>query len=368
MVPGPDCDSHLKRASHLADTLTLSSDRGARAAHLHAPNTLCNTSRLTADGEHRQLRPSHRLVARRLAKYTAPESSVFRGMMSEGCRLELEWDEEADDGSAISAAAPPLPSSAFYKRVSMGDLQHARAKALAAPLKLARDVRSYSVESAFLGSAGCAALGDFLLPSGVHVARAYHVERRPCESELIESRFAMLLTDFSPADGWRQSGMLSAAEARAALGALARFHGFFWEGSDVWRGSEAASELEEAVWSAGGYWQPSMQPEDQWAQLPQKWTQHYTSFGAAFADAPELAHIDLPTLGERLQAVATELAALAHPFDSKAGGDAAANRKHRTIIHGDPKSANLFLRDGTSVGALELGLIDFQWSGMLTRN
>ena len=65
--------------------------------------------------------------------------------MSDGCRLALEYAEGGGD-------AAQRPASLFYKRVVMGDLAAARTKALAAPKKLRRDVRSYAVEAAFLGS------------------------------------------------------------------------------------------------------------------------------------------------------------------------------------------------------------------------
>ena len=51
---------------------------------------------------------------------------------------------------------------------------------------------------------------------------------------------------------------------------------------------------------------------------------------------------------------------MAHPFaaDDKT---AESYKEYRTFTHGDPKQANLFFRpDGDSV---EVGLIDFQWSG-----
>ena len=251
----------------------------------------------------------------------------------------------------------------------MGDLEHARQKALASPLKLARDVRSYAVEAALLGSSACTQLSNALGPSGVHVARAYASELLPCEDELIESKFSMLLHDFSPSDGWRQSGMLSSDEAASALRALARFHAFFWDGANVWRDADVARELEAALWPAGGYWQPSMQPEKQWTELARSYSEHYTSFGPDFfADVPELANVDMANLGGRLEKIAKRAAADAHPFDLKSGGDAEANRRFRTVVHGDPKAANLFLRDASSGdeqpnGACEVGLIDFQWSG-----
>ena len=107
----------------------------------------------------------------------------------------------------------------------MGDLAAARVKALAAPKKLRRDVRSYAVEAAFLGSRACAEL----VTAGVPLPRAYRVELRPDEADPIESRFALLLQDFSPADGWRQEGALSPPAARAALATLAKLHAFFWQ-------------------------------------------------------------------------------------------------------------------------------------------
>ena len=77
---------------------------------------------------------------------------------------------------------------------------------------------------------------------------------------------------------------------------------------------------------------------------------------------------DLGGVGGRLQAVARAAAAAAHPFDVVAGGDAPAHAPFRTLIHGDPKAANLFVRElpaagGGGRGSVEVGLIDFQWSG-----
>ena len=170
--------------------------------------------------------------------------------MSDGCRLALEYAEGGGD-------AAQRPASLFYKRVVMGDLAAAHTKALAAPKKLRRDVRSYAVEAAFLGSRACADL----VASGVRLPRAFLVEQRPDEADPIESRFALLLQDFSPEDGWRQEGALSPPAARAALATLARLHAFFWKGAALWqRGGEVAAELTAAVWPAGGYGQPGMQP------------------------------------------------------------------------------------------------------------
>lgn len=291
----------------------------------------------------------------RLRAYAAPESGAFRGMMSDGCRLELSFEQGNEGGDA------PPPSTAFYKRVVMGDLVATRLKARTQPTKLARDVRSYAVEAGFLGSRGCEAL----VAAGAQVPKAYHVQLQPSAAAPIDSRFTSLLSDFSPADGWTQEGVLGEQQLHASLRELARLHAFFWDGSRFYQDAEAAKELEAAVWPAGGYWQPSMQTADQFDALADKYTQHYTAFGATFATAPELAGVDLPSLGARLQRVARKVAAEAHPFDAGAaeGGDAAVRlRRFRTLIHGDTKAANLFVRDGGDSG-VDVGLIDFQWTG-----
>ena len=319
--------------------------------------------------------------------YLTPEDGAFRGMMSNGCRLELlgggggggggggAGGASAGGGGAAAQPAAPLPRSVFYKRVVMGDLEAVRLKAATMPAKLRRDVASYAVEARFLGSRACAQLGA---TAAVRLPRARHVDLRANEAAPIESRFALLLEDFGPADGWRQEGMLSADAATASLATLARLHAFFWHGSDFWRqdggGKDAAAaaaasaaqqELRDAVWPAGGYWQPSMQPAEQLTQLDAKYRQHLAALGDGLAAHPMVAHVDLTSLGARLQRVAAAAAAEAHPFDVAAGGDPEAAAPWRTLIHGDPKSANLFLRGdgGGEDAATEVALIDFQWSG-----
>ena len=89
--------------------------------------------------------------------------------------------------------------------------------------------------------------------------------------------------------------------------------------------------------------------------------------------------MNVATIGERLQKVAVAVGAEAHPFGSGAD-DAAAQvagggtpdeegwaDTWRTVIHGDPKAANIFLRANITAGNDEAGwevaLIDFQWTG-----
>ena len=94
-----------------------------------------------------------------------------------------------------------------------------------------------------------------------------------------------------------------------------------------------------------------MQPADQFEQLAQKCAAHVASLGEEFASAPELRGLDLGAMGEALQRVAPAAAAETHPCDAEAGGDAEAAAPFVTLIHGDPKAANIFLRDAPAGGA-----------------
>jgi Domain of unknown function (DUF227). len=108
-----------------------------------------------------------------------------------------------------------------------------------------------------------------------------------------------------------------------------------------------------------------MQEEAQFTHLAERHERHVASLGSEFADAVRAAGVDdVVGLGGRLQKVARAAAAAAHPFDASSGGDAAAYAPFKTLVHGDPKAANLFIRSA-SAGATEteVGLIDFQWSG-----
>ena len=281
-----------------------------------------------------------------LAGYAAPEAASERGLMSDGCRLELRWNG--------SKGGPP---SAFYKRVVMGDLAHARLKAATAPNKVKRDVRSYQVEASFLGSEACA----MLVRAGVPVARAYAVDMRPDEEAPIESRFAMLLEEFRAEDGWKQHWLLDPDQAKASLAGLAKLHAFFWDGSSFWKDHpEEAKALEAAVWPSGAYWQPEMQsPEQLTTGINDHWPTHCHSFAEAFAAYPALKGMDVASIGKRLQRVAAAVGKEAHPFGAGGPGRSVGAR---TLIHGDPKAANIFMRQKEASG-YEIGFIDFQWSG-----
>lgn len=293
-----------------------------------------------------------------LSGYSAPERDAVRGLMSDACRIYFKWSTD-DDGR--------LPRSAFYKKVDMGNLEYMRTKQVTQPLKIARDSKSYAVEASFLASEACKALEE----AGIGVPICYAADLRPVHDDPIESKFSLLLEDFHPSDGWEQAKMLRPDQAKCALRALARMHAFFLPGSRFRKSSKAANEdLLATVWSSGGYWQPNMQPDDQMDVVASAWEQHMSSFGAAIEAEPTIDVAVARTVGARLQSHARRIGAETHPFSGCPGADDALRHGGerlaalQTVIHGDPKSGNIFERRAGESDEWEIGLIDFQWTGI----
>jgi len=295
-----------------------------------------------------------------LISYSVPESGTWRGgLMSTGGRFLLDWKRnEGYDGN--------LPSSVFYKRIVMADLSHARDKLTSAPHKLIRDVRSYEVDTAFLTSRACQE--GLIQETGLRINKVFGSDLRPFKAcldlkVLLESRFSVLLEDFSAADGWSHQWLLDEEAAKASLAAFAKMHAYFWTGSQFWKkdGGKVGDELERAVWPNGGYMQPALQGRDQFKDVSQGYASRLPTFKNELEKIPELQGANLESIGERIEQIAEILGEKAHPFyDTE--GDHLQLQKFRTLIHGDPKQANIFFRR-QKTGGLEVGLIDFQWCG-----
>ena len=138
-------------------------------------------------------------------------------------------------------------------------------------------MKSTAVEAAFLAAAPVAAA---LADAGVRVPRCFAADLRPSADAPIESKFALLLEDYAPAQGWRQERLLSPSQARATLSALARMHALFTPAA-IRRRAETANvafdeeplyaAVEAACRLAGAYWQPAMQPASQMTELAATW-------------------------------------------------------------------------------------------------
>ena len=127
----------------------------------------------------------------------------------------------------------------------------------------------FPLQTSFLASKACK---QVIEKAGLRIPTCYHAQLAPNDANPIESKFSVLLEDFSPSDGWSQRWLLqSEDECKATLTTLAKMHAFFWEGSSFWNDNDAATELEAAVWESGGYVQPQKQPENQWKQVAKEW-------------------------------------------------------------------------------------------------
>lgn len=325
------------RAAMVADVLL------ARAGFAEAKFPQASDVARDLDGAILSVKLLQKTVSANVIAFTAPEQFAVRYLMSEACRLELTLSQGADKQSET-------PTSIFLKRVVMEDLPHVALKARTAPAKLARDVTSYQVEAAFLESHACARL----VHAGVHIARPFHVEQRPAPTgaPAIQSRFLLLLEDFSPQDRWAQHGLLDAMQTRACLAALAEMHAFFWKFAE----DPDAAQLNNSVWEQASYWLPSRQAPDSFEKLPRCWKTQLTAFEEPLAQIRDDRHaFPLEDLAKVLQRHAPRAANRIHGvgLDKKSS--------FRTIVHGDAKAANFFLRE--SGDNWEVGMIDFQWCG-----
>ena len=262
------------------------------------------------------------------------------GLMSNGARIQLH----------------PGGETAFYKHIDLKQLDHAWEKLQHAPHKLIRDTKSYLVEASFRSSAGCK---EMVERTGVVISKCYDAQLSPDFDNPMESKFAFLLEDFAPSDGWYQRWLVQDGdECKAVLSSMAKIHAFFWEGSSFWKNEDAAKEFEGGVWKSGSYVQPKAHNVDQWKKVATEWEKKRTKVERQLSSKDYW-----DNLGERLRSIAGECGRLAHPFADKVLSK--SYRKYRTFTHGDAKSANIFFRrskDGDDK-KIQIGLIDFQWAG-----
>ena len=61
------------------------------------------------------------------------------------------------------------------------------------------------------------------------IARAYHVDQHIARDPL-DAGSALLLSDFTPVDGWQLVSLMNLQQCKAALRSVAMFHAFFWGG------------------------------------------------------------------------------------------------------------------------------------------
>ena len=225
---------------------------------------------------------------------------------------------------------------------------------------MARDVQANLNESNFLKSSlvGCqcprdAIYSQFILqvetfnqtygsgPGATRMVTAFTCTAIVHEDNPIDSRFSLLLNDFSEDAGWHQVVQTDLVQTRATLQALARMHAFFWLG-------DKTEALASSLWPIATYWDQAKQPADQANRL----STLFARFVADFGDPGVAEAAKRKDYGALLALHAERLEKEVHQGEKQ------------TIIHGDAKSANFFYKTGSSgEEGLEVGVIDFQWTG-----
>lgn len=288
--------------------------------------------------------------------YSAPASEAFRYKQSFGCRLHFVF---------APAGADTLrePRSAFCKRIVFREMPYAMQKLTKAPFKLRRDVLANLNEVLVLKSPMLRELDSSSGSTSLSLPLAYVCQRKTygdagtCASaagatvegdadahDAVDCQFSLLLKDFAPSLGWRQSPFLGRTNMLATLSALAKWHAHFWLAFEPPRPS-AARELAEGLWQKAGYWDLGKQPSDQLERLEPAWQGVRVELGVGGGD--------VESFGQRLSRAAMKLDAETH----------GAHVRKQAVLHGDMKPGNVFFRSTATGGLPRVGLIDFQWSG-----
>jgi len=281
-----------------------------------------------------------------LIGFAADPSSVVRGKHSSVLRLNL--CSKAGPSSVASEAR--VPSSVMLKRVVPKDLEERSAR------KWLRDAASYRAEINFFKS-----YASSLAERGVRVPQVYHVvsegvdklgasvnvgaDEESLAQAVMDCRFLVLAEDFHP-DGFRQELELAGPDLRAALVLAAQMHGATFEDDEL------LSRASVDMFAEGTYWDPDKRDPTELDGLPGAWESLAASLSA---ESPELfARAPIRSLGQRLRA------ASAFVSEALRGNSEGRPFKHRCLVHGDFKTANIFLERATGAAVP----IDFQWTGV----
>jgi aminoglycoside/choline kinase family phosphotransferase len=217
------------------------------------------------------------------------------------------------------------PSTLYWKRVVLRDLP------TKASYKLYRDVYSYKTETSFYKH-----LTKKLNSVGVHVPECYYAYEEFVENDLNQSRFLLALEDMSNI-GYQKHVHLSHEEVYACLSTLARLHATFWDKTD---------DLTHLVWPEGSYWTLDKRPQNELDTLGESWRSLCDRF---VNESPIFSTTAIHDLGERIVKCSAQM------------NEKLRSIQPKTFIHGDFKSANMFMKSNQNI---DVAIIDWQWSGV----
>uniref|UniRef100_A0A7S2UTP8 CHK kinase-like domain-containing protein n=1 Tax=Fibrocapsa japonica TaxID=94617 RepID=A0A7S2UTP8_9STRA len=179
-----------------------------------------------------------------------------------------------------------------------------------------RKLHSYQVEAEFYRSVAPRFLEAVRAESGHQGGPLFAGVPTPHHVSSDSDRFVFVLSDLEPL--YPEDGGLSKTQTWTALKWLAAFHACFWEADEA------------GLWAEGSYWHFETR-QDEWHSMGRSWAR---------------LHDAAPGLDRRIQGL-------------DRGGGANRSRRNRTLVHGDPKSANIMCtQDGNSCG-----MYDFQYCG-----
>jgi len=240
--------------------------------------------------------------------------------------------------------------SAFFKRIVLRELPSAVEKAKSLPYKLERDVKANMNENNFLKLSEAEKFNQIEernssnFEGKAQIVRAYDCQARVYTDNPIDSKFTLLLEDYSEKNGWKQFPLLDENNMKSTLQALAKFHAFFWL-----KDKQGPEQVRTKLWEVATYWDLEKQPAGQIGLLENSFNRLIRDFKIANSNVEEQTMLG-KNYGLKLSKIAIELNDAVHKSPNK-----------QTIIHGDPKSPNFFFK---KVGEkTNVGMIDFQWTG-----
>eukprot|EP00092_Neocalanus_flemingeri_P036354 GFUD01039577.1.p1 GENE.GFUD01039577.1~~GFUD01039577.1.p1 ORF type:complete len:793 (+),score=183.94 GFUD01039577.1:41-2380(+) len=268
-----------------------------------------------------------------ISSYYSLESDAVRYKQSHACRIIFDTGK-----------------TAFLKRIVLRELPSAIEKAKTLPYKLQRDVNANMNESNFLKNPLVTKFNNTENSNAkqgrLQIVKAYDCQALVYADNPIDSKFLLLLEDFSEKNGWHQFAHIDEKYMRSTLQALAKFHAFFW----LKNGDRNLSrEIEKQLWDVATYWDLEKQPTGQVELLEENFRRLIDEF-EIIDDETEKKEIIVKNYGKKLKEIAIDLNSNVHNSLQK-----------QTIIHGDAKCPNFFFKDNGD--QTDVGLIDFQWTG-----
>jgi len=227
---------------------------------------------------------------------------------------------------AIKTATPGPITHLIIKRVACPELSDRGAA------KWNRDINSYRFDVNFYKYFESKVETVCRVPKAFHYISKHDAECRDPK----QCWFYLILEDLESA-GYVQYNFHDHSNSLKLLDWMARFHSLYWEDT---------AELKAHLWDIASAQSFEKRDEQEIKDLPKSWAKVVEAWKDEY---PELfAQEDVSALGSKLLDLAPKLHA-----------ELQKNDKYTALLHGDFKSANLFLHKDTG----EVAVVDYQWAG-----